>query len=184
MIVFLRHAESAWNAVFSRSRVDPGLPDPPLTEEGRRQAEEAARRLAGEGLDRLLASPYRRTLETATIIAEKLDLPIEVEPLVRERFAFSCDIGTPASVLRRDWPRLDFGNLPEVWWGGLIESDHSVAARCRAFRRRLAEEPADRRVAVVSHWGFLLAFTGRRFDNGSLLVVERRHILEDGDRGA
>ncbi len=184
MIVLLRHAESAWNAVFSRSRIDPGLPDPPLTEAGRRQAEEAARRLAGRGVERLLASPYRRTLETAAIIAAKLDLPIEVEPLVRERFAFSCDIGTPASLLRRDWPQLDFAGLPEIWWGGLIESDRSLAARCRAFRRRLGEDSADGRVAVVSHWGFLLAFTGRRFDNGSLLVVERQRILEDGDRGA
>ncbi len=182
MIVFLRHAESAWNAIFSRCRVDPGLPDPPLTEEGRRQAGEAARRLAGHGIGRLLASPYRRTLETAAIIAERLDLPILVEPLVRERFAFSCDIGTPASELRRLWPRLDFGDLPEIWWGGLIESDGSLAARCDAFRRKLAAEPGGPPTAVVSHWGFLLAFTGRRFDNGSLLVVERQRILEDGDR--
>ncbi len=184
MIVFLRHAESAWNAVFSRSRIDPGLPDPPLTDLGRRQAEEAARRLAGHGIDRILASPYRRTLETAAILAAELDLPIEVEPLVRERFAFSCDIGTPASVLRRSWPQLDFDGLPEIWWGGLIESDVSVAARCRAFRRRLAGDPPDSRMAVVSHWGFLLAFTGRRFDNGSLLVVERQRVLEDGEREA
>ncbi len=184
MIVFLRHAQSAWNAVFSRSRVDPGLPDPPLTGEGRRQAEEAARRLADHGVERLLASPYRRTLETAAIIAGRLGLRIEIEPLVRERCAFSCDIGTPASELRRAWPGLDFDGLPEIWWGGLIESDRSVAARCDAFRRKLAAEPDGPRTAVVSHWGFLLAFTGRRFDNGSLLVVERQRILEDGDQDA
>ena len=184
MIVFLRHAESAWNAVFSRTRVDPGLPDPPLTEEGRRQAEAVAGRLAETGVARLFASPYRRTLETASIIAGRLGLPIEVEPLVRERFAFSCDIGTPASELRRNWPELDLDGLPEIWWGGLIESDRSVAARCRAFRRKLRQSDGERPIAVVSHWGFLLAFTGRRFDNGSLLVVARHSVLEEGDEPA
>ncbi|MEZ5865217.1 MAG: histidine phosphatase family protein [Geminicoccaceae bacterium] len=93
----------------------------------------AAERLVGAGFRRLLASPYRRTLETASRIADRLGLDIEVEPLVRERCAFSCDQGSPASVLARDWPMLDFGGLEEIWWGWRIESQASLEARAGVF---------------------------------------------------
>ncbi len=182
VILFVRHAESTWNAIFSATRIDPGMPDPPLTERGREQAGGAIDQLAGHGVRQILASPYRRTLETARILAEGLGCGITVEPLVRERCAFSCDIGTPASVLRRQWPGLDFGPLDEIWWGGLIESDRSVAARCHAFRARLRELDGAGPVAVVSHWGFLLALTGRRFDNASVWMAERQQFLESGDQ--
>ncbi len=98
-MILVRHGQSEWNAVYGRTRVDPNIPDPPLTSEGRRQAAEVAEVLADLRIQRLLASPYVRTLETAEIIADRLNLPITVEPLVRERAAFSCDIGTPRSRL-------------------------------------------------------------------------------------
>ena len=41
-MLLIRHAQSEWNQFFGRTRVDPGLPDPPLTTEGVRQAEVAA----------------------------------------------------------------------------------------------------------------------------------------------
>ena len=60
-----------------------------------------------------------QAVPNAAIVADELggDLAVEVEPLVRERCVFSCDIGTPRSELERLWPRLDFGHLEECWWG-------------------------------------------------------------------
>ena len=120
-------------------------------------------------MTRLICSPYRRALRTASIVAGTLRLPIAVEPLVRERCAFSCDQGTPAADLARDWPGLDFSHLPAIWWGGLIESHDSLAARCAAFRAKAAAMADREQVAVISHWGFIRCLTGEAVDNTAIV---------------
>ncbi len=49
----------------------------PLTPKGRRQAERIGHRLAGEGIERILTSPYVRCRQTVEPLAAELDLPIE-----------------------------------------------------------------------------------------------------------
>lgn len=164
-MLLVRHAQSEWNLHFGPSRIDPGIFDPPLTEQGVEQAHAVAAELRGKGIRRILASPYQRTLQTAAIIARELGLPIAVEPLVRERCAFSCDQGSPASTLARLWPQLDFGALEERWWGNLIESNDSLRARAGRFLARAAEMPDRDETAVVSHWGFIRCVTGQEVGN-------------------
>jgi broad specificity phosphatase PhoE len=168
-VLLVRHAQSEWNLHFGRSRIDPGIPDPSLTVEGVRQAEAAVDDLRRHGIRRLVASPYRRTLETASILARALDLPITVDPLVRERCAFSCDQGSPPALLAGEWPTLDFSGIGEVWWGGLIESHTSLDARCTAFRARAAALADREQVAVVTHWGFIRGLTGRELANAAMV---------------
>ena len=171
-MILVRHAESEWNRHFSRTRIDPGIPDPPLTAEGREQAEQLARHLAAAGITRLIASPYRRALETASIVTRALECPIAVEPLVRERCVFSCDLGTPRSQLSALWPALDFSHLDELWWGEPHETEASLAERCVAFRVK-TDELADRNeVAVITHWGFIRAITGQEVTNATLVRLD------------
>jgi broad specificity phosphatase PhoE len=173
-MILVRHAESEWNRHFSRTRIDPGIPDPALTDDGRRQAEELPEALAAAGVARLIASPYRRTLETASIVARALDVPIAIEPLVRERCVFSCDLGTPRSQLSMLWPELDFSHLEEQWWGqpDETETETSLAERCVAFRVK-TDPLADRRtVAVITHWGFIRAITGQEVTNATLVRLD------------
>lgn len=165
-MILVRHGQSEWNAHYNRTRTDPNIPDPPLTAEGRRQAAEAAGALAELRIERMLVSPYRRTLETADIIANLLRISIAIEPLVRERAAFSCDIGTPRSVLAAQWPHLAFDHVDEVWWPSAVESDAALDHRCGRFRanaRQLQDWP---RVAVVTHWGFIRGIAGVETRNG------------------
>jgi broad specificity phosphatase PhoE len=180
MILLLRHAESEWNRLFSAFRIDAGLPDPPLSAEGRTQAAALVARLSATPPERVLVSPYRRAIETGQVLATAFRAELIVEPLLRERCAFSCDIGTPASRLREEWPDLVFDGLPEIWWGGLIESDASLERRCRAFLRALARHGPRRTVALVSHWGFIRALTGRRLQNAEILRSDWQR-LEDGE---
>jgi len=168
-MILLRHGQSEFNVIYNATRVDPGIPDPRLTEEGRRQALAAAAALATHPLERLLASPYTRALETAEIIAGKLGLAIEVEPMVREHCLFHCDIGSPRSALAQRWPELDFAHLEERWWPDLDETEVLLSARAEAFRHRMAAKPDWERTAIVSHWGFIRALTGLRVPNGHLL---------------
>ncbi|MGD9509888.1 MAG: histidine phosphatase family protein [Geminicoccaceae bacterium] len=179
MTLLIRHAESAWNEHFSASRIDVGLPDPPLTARGRQQASAAAERLRGAGVVRLLASPYRRTLETASIVAAALDLPITIDPIVRERCAFSCDQGSSPAELARDWPQLDFSGLGEIWWGGAIESLPSLAARCETFRAALRTMPDRDGLVVVSHWGFIRGLTGVELHNTESIRLVSDETTDD-----
>jgi broad specificity phosphatase PhoE len=56
---------------------DPESPgDPPLNDDGWRQARAVARFLAGEGVTRIVASPMLRAQQTAGPLAERLGLPI------------------------------------------------------------------------------------------------------------
>lgn len=171
-MILVRHAESEWNRHYSRTRIDPGIADPALTETGRDQAHKLASQLAAAGIDRLVASPYRRTLETATIVADALELPITIEPLVRERCVFSCDLGTPKSQLVALWPTLDFGHLEELWWGSPAETEANLGRRCAAFRAQTDELPDRHRVAVITHWGFIRALTGQEVTNATLVRLD------------
>lgn len=178
MTLLIRHAESAWNEHFGSSRIDVGLPDPALTARGIEQAAAAAERLREEGVRRLLTSPYRRTLHTASIIADALGLEIEIDPIVRERCAFSCDQGSSPAALKELFPKLAFPPLEELWWGGTIESWPSLQARCQAFRDRLSVLPDRDHLAVVSHWGFIRGLTGAELHNTEFIRLDHAAAAE------
>lgn len=176
----IRHGQSEFNAVFSVTRVDPGIRDPILTDEGIRQARAAgaellARRQRGEAdVRRLIASPYTRALQTATLIADVLDIPITIDPLVRERAAFVCDVGASPAELARRFPRLRFDHLDNPWWHdhvgtGIAEPEEALVARGTAFRDAVAREPDYAHIAVVSHWGFIRCLTGHAPANGEIV---------------
>lgn len=168
-MILLRHGQSEFNVHFNATRRDPGIEDPKLTDLGHRQAEAAAEALAGEDIRHILASPYTRALQTAAPVARRLGLPVTVTPEVRERFAFTCDIGTPGSRLREAWPDLDLAHIEEQWWPGEEESDHSIEARAARFRATMAARQDWPHTLIVSHWGFILAMTGQRVENGTWL---------------
>jgi len=165
-MILLRHGQSWFNHHFSQTRQDPGIEDPALTPLGEQQAEAAAEALAGEPIDRILASPYTRALQTAAPIARRLGVPVLIHPAIRERYAFACDVGTPCLDLARAWPDLDFAHLDEVWWPALRETTDEVIARAALFRAEMAALPGWENTLVVSHWGFILALTGTSVMNG------------------
>lgn len=173
-MILLRHGQSAFNVVFSSTRIDPGIRDPGLTELGRRQAAEATQALTGRALRRIVTSPYGRALETAEIIATALSLPVTVEPLVRERRLFVCDIGSPRGNIAERWPHFDFDGLDEVWWPSATESESALLARCARFRKLAAAWPDHDQVVVVSHWGFIGALTGVPPQNAEIVPFDPR----------
>jgi len=168
-MILLRHGQSEFNLHFTATRRDPGIVDPGLTELGHTQAATAARLLAEQPVSRIIASPYTRTLQTAAPLARALQVPVMVNPIVRERYAFACDIGTPRTQLERDWPDHDFSGLEEVWWPAIEEPAEAVQARAALFRAELAALPDWADTVVVTHWGFILCLTGQSVMNGTIL---------------
>lgn len=171
-MILLRHGQSEFNLLFTQTRKDPGIVDPLLTPLGHQQAASAALALAGEDIRRIVVSPYRRTIQTALPVARQLGLPLTITPVVRERYAFTCDIGSPRTALALHFPEVDFAHLEEIWWPPQEEPADQVEGRAGLFRAEMAALDDWAHTLVVSHWGFIMALTGLSVTNGEMLRVD------------
>lgn len=168
-MILMRHGQSEFNLHFGATRRDPGIIDPRLTPLGHEQAEAAAATFSQAGIERIITSPYTRALQTVAPIARQLGVPVLIKPIVRERYAYACDVGTQRRQLERDWPHLDFSHVEDIWWPPLEEPQSHIHTRARLFRAEMAAAQGWERTLVVSHWGFILALTGRKVTNGEWL---------------
>ncbi|HWA67055.1 MAG TPA: bifunctional RNase H/acid phosphatase [Mycobacteriales bacterium] len=147
MATLLRHGETP----LSIEKRFSGRGDAALTDRGTAQARAAAHRLSGLGLDVIVASPLRRTRQTAEIVASAVGADVVVE----DGFA-ETDFG--------DWEGATFGEInkrsPEqlrAWLddpnlappGG--ESMAATAKRVAAARERTVASYPDAKVLVVTH---------------------------------
>jgi probable phosphoglycerate mutase len=127
--------------------------NPGLSEEGRAQVRTTADWLApvAEGVAAVVASPVRRTMESAEILAERLGRTVDVEPGFAEMEFGSWDGLTLAEVAERDRASLEAwrGSLDVAPPGG--ESFGAVEERVLAGLDRLLAAHAGKTVVVVSH---------------------------------
>jgi probable phosphoglycerate mutase len=149
-LVLLRHGVTASTErkVFSGN----GSTDPELTEKGQEQARRAAQWLKDRGgIDMIVASPMRRTRETADAAAEVLGLPVEIEDGVVETSFGDWDGFTFAEIQER------WGEELTAWLGSSAvappggETFDAVSERVTAARDRLLAAYPGRTVLVVSH---------------------------------
>jgi broad specificity phosphatase PhoE/ribonuclease HI len=127
--------------------------NPPLNEEGRAQVRATGEWLSPmrDQIDALVASPVRRTHESAEILGEILGHAVEFEEGIAEMEFGTWDGLTFADVQEQfpdelsDW----LGNLEHAPGGG--ESFRTVAERVLAGRDRIVEAYAGKTVLVVSH---------------------------------
>lgn len=167
-MILVRHGQSHFNVHFGATREDPGIVDPTITDLGAEQIRTAAEQLSRREIRAIVASPYTRTLESAEIIAREMGLPVSIEPLVRERAFFTCDVGTPSSQLRERWPDFEFGDLAEIWWPK-VETETELSARCRHYRDQRVTGDDWRHLLVVTHWGFIRGLTGQAVENATIV---------------
>ncbi len=79
-LFLLRHAQSEGN----RRGIFQGKLDLPLSEEGIKQAQKAGEFLKRFSFDGIITSPQLRAKQTAEIVADILNLPLEVDERLRE----------------------------------------------------------------------------------------------------
>jgi broad specificity phosphatase PhoE len=168
----LRHGQSYFNLHFTPTRIDPGIEDPELTSLGIAQAQAAAERLAQVSLTRIIISPYMRALQTAQPMLKCHHVPVNIMHEVRERAAFTCDVGTAPELLAARFPHHDFGHLPSRWWSESVETLQATTRRADDFRALMATRDDAKSTLLVSHWAFILALTGRSLENGDILEYD------------
>lgn len=168
----LRHGQSYFNLHFTPTRIDPGIEDPELTELGLAQAHAAAAKFAEIPLTRIIVSPYMRALQTAEPILKSHQVPAEVMTEVRERAAFTCDVGSPPGLLATRFPHHDFKHLPSQWWSEPLETLEATTARADNFRALMAAREDAKTTLLVSHWAFILALTGISLENGEFIEYD------------
>jgi ribonuclease H / adenosylcobalamin/alpha-ribazole phosphatase len=146
--LLLRHGQTA----LSAQRRFAGRGDIPLTDLGLEQAAAAAAALARRGgIDLVVTSPLRRTLETARAVADAAGVPMSVDEALVETDFGSWEGMTFGEVMAR-WPHEIAAWMadPEVAPPG-GESFAEVGVRVNAALDRLLSAAAGQTVVVVSH---------------------------------
>ncbi len=150
-LIFLRHGVTRHTG--ARRFSGPGGDDPGLTDEGFAQAERAGQALAVDGgIDAILASPLRRTRDTAAAVESALNLPVLTEDDFRE-CAFGDWDGLTLDEVEARWPaELDrWLDSMEYAPPGGGESIIEVQRRVEAALGRTLASYAGQTIVVVSH---------------------------------
>ena len=117
--------------------------DPPLSEDGRIQAQQLADKLPQKKIDHLITSPFLRAVETADIIAQVLDLSIKVEAGLGEWHNADWMTQTPQihsfSQLKSLYPRID-GNYRSYVTPKYPEDKLQVLDRMKKIAYKLVEQ--------------------------------------------
>lgn len=162
-MIFVRHGRTRINKTNRIGTLEPV----PLDDLGREQAEKVSVRLEEFPFDAMYASPIRRTMETAEIIAEHLKLKINVRPELQE-FNFGELAGLTIEEVSERYPQLyqqmatwmTMGEEHEVdrpdFPGG--EKIEDFEKRLWAFRDHVLENHPGQVVMAVTHLSVIKAY--------------------------
>jgi broad specificity phosphatase PhoE len=147
-VYLIRHGST----VLSAEDRFAGAVDVLLSDEGRDQARRLGNRLSGDAIAAFYASPMKRTVETACLIAAPHELRVDTVDGLREIAHGRWEGMTRAEVeaqFPEEYRRYEhdpFSFSPE---GG--ESGLQVTARALPAMLKLVEQNADEHIVIVSH---------------------------------
>ena len=186
LLLLVRHGETVSNA---EGRLQGHL-DVPLSEQGRRESELLAERLAQHSIDALYTSTLSRARETAAIVAERLGLPAIERAGLMER-----DLGDLAGLtleeIRTRYPeyvRARAEGRTDIDVPGW-EQQETFTLRVSSVLEEIIASHPERTVAVITHGGVIGTFCRGllgvtrglpgifRLANGSITTVD---VLDSG----
>jgi broad specificity phosphatase PhoE len=182
--LLVRHGQSTWN----HERRIQGQLDPPLSEEGRRQAAQLGRRLAGRTFAGFYSSDLKRAAETAQLVGGSLGIDPTPMAELREIFLGQWE-GLRTEELAERFPDAWASWTDEPNWDLVPGGEGSAAFETRVSLAldRLFARHSQGDVLVVTHGGVIqialhhvVGRPGRgifpfRIQNASLSVLERRN---------
>lgn len=150
-LVFIRHGQPVLEV-----KHDGTSADPMLSELGQQQARLMANWLRDEPLDKIIASPLKRAVETAEALGTQRSMPVELDPMLAE-FDRDSHEYIPSETLKK----LDY----EKWksMGGQESGNSplfkSFAADVVRGVEGIVKQHPGQRVALVCHAGVINVWT-------------------------
>ncbi len=148
-IILLRHAQSTANSMLLLT----GRNDPELTRLGFRQAKEASRIIKKRFplIDSLYASPMKRSLATAGIIAKKVRAPVIQDELLMETDFGDWEGSNREELVQKpEWNEYIQDPFHFRFPGG--ESPQDVKKRILQFRQKMLARTEWENIVVISHY--------------------------------
>jgi broad specificity phosphatase PhoE len=150
-VFLIRHGVTSWH---SEGRVL-GQRDVPLSAEGRTQAEDVAKRLAGVKLSELLSSPLQRALQTAEILGESHKLDVARDPRLID-FSLGKWTGMTYAEVSANPEYQKFIQQPESEQIPGGESLEEIRRRAvSGVEQALRDNPTGDAIAIVTHAGII-----------------------------
>ena len=141
MLYLVRHAHADYSPDETRS----------LSEQGRKAAVRVADLLRDRDVSAIVSSPYRRAVETVQPLADRLGLPVQVDPDLRERQLSTGPLDDFRRLVEATWRDFDL-----TYQGG--ESSAAAQARISTAIRAIAASSGGRNVVIASHGNALALF--------------------------
>ncbi len=155
-IFLIRHGEAEQNVVHILSSASNSAGHG-LTDRGRNQVRLVADSLRTESVEALFASPLRRTVETAGIIATAIGIPYTTDERLRET-DFGRYTGGRVETFRHAYPALT--DRVDADGSDGVESFRSIRERAADFWRETSATCAGKSIAIVSHGDTLQVLHG------------------------
>ncbi|HEY9822671.1 MAG TPA: histidine phosphatase family protein [Candidatus Sericytochromatia bacterium] len=135
--------------------------DPPLSEDGMVQAKQLGQRLVGEEIKHIFASPFLRTVQTASFVADALDLSIKLESGLSEWLNPAWMKTDPERLsieeLKERFPRIDASYTSRVI-ARYPESNEMVLQRTSETAKCLTSEFSED-ILLVGHGASVVGVT-------------------------
>ncbi|MFZ2886293.1 MAG: class I tRNA ligase family protein [Minisyncoccia bacterium] len=152
-----------------------------LTEKGEEQVRKAAQGFSKGSFDYILTSPFKRTRQTAEILAKELSIPSE--KILIEQQLHEIEMGDLSGIKHAEWHKLypenveRFSRAPK---GG--ETHTEVRQRMGKFLLDLETKYAEKRILIVSHGTPLLLLIGvvNGFSKEKIVAVHDEMYPETG----
>ncbi|RMG98601.1 MAG: MSMEG_4193 family putative phosphomutase [Chloroflexi bacterium] len=146
-IILVRHGENDW---VKKKRLAGWIPGVHLNENGRKQAQAAANRLADLTIHAVYSSPVTRCMETAVYIAETHQLPvIPLEDIGEVRYGKWEGKKIKKLAKKKAWGAVQF--FPSRFQFPEGESLHQVQYRAVRALETLAAAHPKQTIVIVSH---------------------------------
>lgn len=174
-ILFVRHGQSEDDIINAYG----GWSDFPLTKEGEEQIKQSAIKIKALGInfEKIISSPLIRAQSTSKIIAEVLNLSIEISPFLKERNTYGILSGMKKEEAKEKYSEYVSALDNDEYVLGSERIEDTKARANEAMKRILLEKVEN--IIVVTHGNLLKTlfplFLNKKLvkkEDGGMILIE------------
>lgn len=146
-----------------------GFGNSPLTDVGKKQAEYTAKYLKDKNIEYIYASPLKRTIQTAKIIAGELHLEVNTDGRLRERMNWGDKSNETFDQFMQEWKKTDFDRDYQPSHG---DSSRKAGQRLESFLHDVSKSISQGTILVITCGGTIGDFLRNVFPKKDLPILK------------